>query len=74
MTDDFSWHELKKLNFKTLEDLDKNHLLNTQEEAVCSTIIDKWLFPLYSLDIRIIQVDKEKLKETREQSFFNMYY
>jgi hypothetical protein len=74
MTDDFSWYELKKLNVKTLEDLDKNHLLNTQDEAVCSTIIDKWLFPLYSLDIRIIQVDKEKLKETREQSSFNMYY
>ena len=74
MTDDFSWHQLTELNCKTLEELDNHNLLNTQQETACSTIINKWLFPLYSIDIRIIKVDKEKLKEIREDRFFNMYY
>lgn len=74
MSDDFSWHELREVNIKTLEELDEKNLLNTQDDTVCSVIIDRWLFPLYSLDIRIIKVNKEKLKETREQGLFNMYY
>jgi len=74
MTDDFSWQQLKELNRKTLKDLDNNNLLPSQPESVYSTIIEEWLFPLHSLDIRIIQVDKQKLKEIREQRFFNIYY
>ena len=74
MSDDFSWQELRELNIKTLEELDKSNLLNTQDDAVCSVIIDRWLFPLYSIDIKIKEINIEKLKEIREQRFFNMYY
>jgi len=38
MSDDFSWHELRELNIKTLEELDKNSLLNTQDDTVCFEI------------------------------------
>jgi len=74
ISDGFHWGELRELNIKTLEDLEKRNLLNTQEEDIFPTIIDKWLFPLHSLDIRVIRVDKERLREVRDQRFFDMYY
>lgn len=74
MHDDFSWQELRKLNRATLEALKNKGLLKEQPEKIYSIIIDKWLFPLYSINIRIITVDKEKLKEKREERFFAMYY
>jgi AbiV family abortive infection protein len=74
ITNEFTWLQLRECNIKTLEDLEKNNLLNTQEELVCTTIIDKWSFPLYSLDIRIIKVDQDKLKDTRDRHYFELYY
>lgn len=74
MTEDFSWRELRNLNYQTLKDLENKNLLQEQPNSVYSTITDRWLFPLYSLDIRIIHVDKTKLREIKEQSLFNMYY
>lgn len=73
-SDDFSWKQLSELNIKTLEKLDELKLLQNQESSVIKTIIDKWLFPFHNLDIRIIKVDKEKLKEIREDNFYSMYY
>lgn len=74
MTDDFTWRQLRECNIKTLDNLEKNNLLTTQDEAVCATIINEWAFPLYSLDIRIIKVDQENLKATRERHNFDSYY
>jgi len=74
LSDDFHWTKLRGLNIKTLEKLDEKKLLNIQESKYLSIIIDKWLFPLYSLNIRIINVDKEALKEIRDKQFFNMFY
>jgi len=72
--DDFNWIVLKDLNTKTLEELDKLNLLKNQEDKYISIIINNWMFPLYSLKIRIINVDKKELKEVRDRQFFNMYY
>lgn len=74
LSDDFHFTKLRALNIKTLEKLDEEKLLNTQEPKHLSTIIDKWMFPLHSLNIRIIKIDKEALKETRDKKFFDMYY
>jgi len=74
LSDDFHWPKLRDLNIKTLEQLDKQKLLNTQESKYFSIIIDKWMFPLHGLNIRIINVDKETLKEIRDRQFFNMFY
>lgn len=73
-SDDFHWTKLRDLNIKTLKELDEKKLLNTQEPKYLSIIIDKWMFPLHSLNIRIINVDKEALKEIRDRQFFNMFY
>jgi hypothetical protein len=72
--DDFTQDRLRELNIRTLEELNNSNLLSTQEEQSLLTIVNKWSFPLYSLKIRIIEVDKETLKETRDNAFFLMYY
>lgn len=74
LSDDSHWSTLRDLNIKTLEELDKLNLLNAEKPKYISTIIDRWLFPLHGLDIRIIKVNKDKLKETRDHQFFNMFY
>jgi len=74
ISDDSSWQEIRKLNHHTLEKLASKNLIIEQPDSVHSTIIDNWLFPLHSLDIRIIKVDKSHLKEARDKAFFQMYY
>jgi len=74
MEDDFSWHKLREVNLNTLKDLERESLLNKAPDSVFSTIIDRWLFPLYNLDIRTIKVNKSDLEETRERRFFEMFY
>ncbi|MEW6669677.1 MAG: hypothetical protein AB1512_31090 [Thermodesulfobacteriota bacterium] len=74
VTDNLTWVQLRELNLKTPEEIEKIGLLNTQEEKYIHTIIDKWLFPLHTVDIRILKVDRERLREIREERFFEMYY
>lgn len=66
MNDHFSWQDIRQLNKETLEELENNQLLENVNEAVKRNIIDKWLFPIYSIDLRIVKVDKEKLREIQE--------
>jgi len=70
MSSDTSCQDLKKLNSQTLQFLKKENLLEKQPQAVYSTIVDNWLFPLHSLDIGIINVDESALKDRREQILF----
>jgi len=74
MEDGFSWRQLRDVNLNTLKDLEREGLLKQAPGSVCSMIIDRWLFPLYNLDIRIIKVSKSDLEETRERRFFEMFY
>ena len=74
MEDDFSWRKLREVNLNTVKDLEREGLLNKAPDSVYSIIIDRWLFPLYNLDIRIIKVNKSDLEETRERRFFEMFY
>ena len=72
ISDDFDWKELQKLNIKTLDDLDAHNLIKTKEEKIIRTIIDKWLFPLYTLDLKIKSVNEAELREIREQYLMNL--
>ena len=73
ITDDLNWKQLEEINFKTLEKLAKRSLLKTNERDI-RTIVSKWLFPLHGLDIRILKVDKNSLREIRDDKFFDLYY
>lgn len=74
MEDALSWSQLREINLNTLKDLEREGLLNKAPDSVCSIIIDRWLFPLYNLDIRTIKVNKSDLEETRDRRFFEMFY
>lgn len=74
MTDDFNWMQLKDYNIQTLMNLQEVNLLETQDNKIWHTIIDKWLFPLHSLDITLNKNDKKELKEARDQKFFEEFY
>ncbi|MBM4308414.1 MAG: AbiV family abortive infection protein [Deltaproteobacteria bacterium] len=63
MTDDFPISQLRDTNYATLQELDKSGLLREQPQNIYDTIINYWLFPLYSADLRIISVDQSKLRE-----------
>jgi len=63
MRDDFHILKIKELNKETLEELAKKGLLNKQPKEVYQQIIQKWLFPMCSLDMNIIKVDQEILRE-----------
>lgn len=74
MTDDFHWANLRKLNIETLELLQSHGCLKEVGSKYYTTIIEKWLFPLYDLDISLIKTDKGELKRVREVRFMDMFY
>lgn len=66
MDDSFSWQDLRTLNKETLEELENKRLLENSNESTKRDIIDNWLFPIYSIKIRIVEVNKKKLREIQE--------
>lgn len=67
MTDDFHWSHLRELNIKTMEDLASRRLLHDEPSEVSQVVIDEWLFPLYSLDMTPIRVNKNELREIQKR-------
>jgi len=63
MDKNYHWYEIKELNKETLINLESENLLKNIDEPTVSYIIDNWLFPIYSLDTRIIKVEQGKLKD-----------
>jgi len=67
MTEDYHWATLRDLNYETLEELDDQNLLREQPQEVYSTIVNKWPFPLYSLELKLASVDQAVLREKQRQ-------
>jgi hypothetical protein len=59
--DSLTTYELFDLNNKTLESLHASGLLKTNDSEVIHEIANRWLFPLYSLDLRKDRVNKHDL-------------
>jgi hypothetical protein len=66
MGDHFTWGDLHKLNVHTLEELESGGLLKDGLPGTCSTIANEWPFPLHSLNLKVVRVDKRELQLTRE--------
>lgn len=64
--DEFAWHEVRKLNRDTLQAIRQKDLLKTDDDQVLNSIANKWLYPLYPLDLRKEGVDKGELKQLKE--------
>jgi AbiV family abortive infection protein len=64
----FTWMELRELNYQTLKTLDEKDLLKEQPQSVYSTIIELWPFPMFALDLKI-KGNKAELREIQEKWF-----
>lgn len=65
LDDDLHVSRLRDLNLDTLKRLDELGLLEQQPQHVYSLIINRWQFPLHSLDISVRKVKKGDLREAQ---------
>ena len=63
MLPEMEWAQLRQLNYDTLERLDSNRLLQERNDSDYQQLIDRWQFPLYALDLSLLRVDIESLRE-----------
>ena len=59
--------ELIELNWRTLEVLENRGFLSPALTEVYTFLRNKWIFPLWPLDLRVLKVEKKTLRETRSQ-------
>ena len=59
--------ELNRLNRQVLEVLEERSQLAASPDDIYAVIRDRWPFPLWPLDLRFKQVDRETLREARRR-------
>ncbi len=77
MKPDFHIWEIEKLNKQTLQALESAGLFSDPTNEDFGIIIDRWLFPLYGVDLRPIQKempDMERLKKEHEELIIEQLY
>ncbi len=62
----FHRRELRSLNRRTLEALQERGFLRYTTEAAAA-VIDRWLFPLYSVNLATIPVDQDRLRAVQDE-------
>lgn len=67
------WSEIARLNRTTLEVLQTCELLNEQPAEAYSWIIEQWQFPMFDLDLSLIPVKLETLRE-RQRNWTPDFY
>ncbi len=55
--------QLRQLNHRTLKRLESSGLLQERSDSDYQQIIDRWQFPLYTLNLSLLPVDIESLRE-----------
>lgn len=63
MIPEMQWTQLRQLNYGTLERLDSRNLLQERGDSDYQKLVDRWQFPLYALDLSLLRVDIESLRE-----------
>jgi AbiV family abortive infection protein len=70
--DDFHFSELQEVTKMTLKALDDKGLLHGDRQAM-ATVINRWLYPLYPIDLRPIEVDRSSLREAQRAESARFY-
>lgn len=63
MLPEMEWAQLRQLNYGTLARLDSDRMLKECNDSDYQQLIDRWQFPLYTLDLSLLRVDIESLRE-----------
>ena len=69
MTPDLERQDLRDLNRRTLETLRAKSLLAGDPRGFSAFVIDRWPFPMWSLDLSPIKVDQDDLRREREDKW-----
>lgn len=64
--DEFSWPSLRELNHHTIKELDNCNQLVEQDKNIYRQIIEEWQYPLHSIDLSMIDTDKDELKNIQK--------
>ena len=64
---DMQFADFRKQNLRTLQTLEDRSLLAHVSDETYGAICNDWLFPLWPLDLKIREVKKKDLRETRKQ-------
>ena len=64
-SDDTHWQDIRSRNVYTLEQLLAAGVVAEIEEAACRRIVDRWTFPLHSLDLDPINTKQSVVDEQR---------
>lgn len=67
MEPNFTWLELRKLNYDTLKKLEDQDLLREQPRTVYSTITEWWSFPMFSIDLQLVKGNESELREIQKK-------
>ncbi len=59
--------ELERLNWRTLAVLEERGLLAAAPAEVHAVIRRRWPFPLWPLDLRLREIEKERLREVQRR-------
>lgn len=65
--DEMRFDELEGLNRRTLKALDDRDLLAPVSNQALTTVENRWIYPLWTLDLRELKVKKEELREVRDR-------
>ena len=71
--DEMRFDELERLNRRTLEALNDQGLLEPVSAQVQATVEMRWIYPLWTLDLRKLTVKREELLKVREEWHPDVY-
>ena len=71
--DEMRFDELERLNRHTLKELNDRGLLAPVSDQVQVTVEKHWIYPLWTLDLRMLRVEKKELLEVRQRWHPDVY-
>jgi len=67
LAEDMHWQDILKLNKDTISRLKEKRILEDQSVKIYQYIIQNWLFPLYSVDLKIRRIKIKDLKRIQDE-------
>jgi len=67
LVEDMHWQDILKLNEDTISKLKEKNILKDQPVNIYRYIVRNWLFPLYSVDLKLGRIDTADLRRIQKE-------
>jgi len=67
LVEDTHWQDILKLNEDTISMLKEKKILEDQSVKIYQYIVQNWLFPLYSVDLKLRIIERKDLKRIQDE-------